>query len=74
MPIMAAAARIMGKEEARDKTISPIERASHADAEREGLRAFVGVGTDDGLEDGGGELVGEGDQADLAEVEMEVAF
>src|ERR1700730_14772314 len=44
---------------------------THAHREGIGLRPAVGMETDERLEDGGRQLLGEGDQAYLAEIEME---
>jgi hypothetical protein len=46
------------------------QAAQHADWQRIGLRATIGDQPDDRLEHRGGELEGERDQPDLAEVEM----
>ncbi len=47
------------------------EGEAHPDREGVGFRIPVGVKTDDRLQEGGGELVGEGDQAHLGKTEME---
>jgi hypothetical protein len=45
------------------------ECRAHADDQRVGLRPAVGIEADDGLQQRGGELEGQRDEADLAEVE-----
>ena len=45
----------------------PDQREAHADRERVRLRLLVGVEADQRLQQRGGELVGQRDQADLAE-------
>ena len=47
----------------------PDQRAAHAGDQREGLRPAVGIHADDRLQQRGGELERQRDQADLAEVE-----
>ena len=50
------------------------EREDHSDGKRVGHRLAVGVVSDDRLKEGRGDLEGEGDEADLGEVEMEGCF
>ena len=50
------------------------EGEDHADGEGEGHRATVGIAADEGLQEGGEDLVGHGDEADLAEIEIEGAL
>ena len=50
------------------------QRRSHAERERERLRMFVGERADERLEQRGGELVRQGDQADVAVVEPQLRF
>lgn len=50
------------------------EGEDHADGEGEGHGPTVGIAADEGLEEGGEDLVGHGDEADLAEIEVEGAL
>ncbi len=47
------------------------QREDHADGERVGHGFLVGKVADDGLQERGDDLVGEGDETDLGEAEME---
>jgi hypothetical protein len=50
------------------------EGEAHAEGQGEGLGFRIGIEADDGLEDRGGDLIDQGDQADLGEVEVKAAF
>jgi len=50
------------------------ERESHADAQRVGLRVFVGVDADERLQNRGADLIGQRDEADLHETQAEFAL
>ena len=50
------------------------QRRSHAERERERLRMFVGERANDRLQQRSGELVRQGDQADLAVIEPQLGF
>ncbi len=50
------------------------EGEGHADGQGEGAWGAVSGVADEGLEERGGDLVGEGEEADLGEVQMEGAF
>ena len=50
------------------------EGEGHADGQSEGARGAVSEMADEGLEERGGDLVGEGEEADLGEVEVEGGF
>ena len=52
----------------------PKQREAHADAQGIRLWMFVGVDADQGLQQGGAHLIGEGDGADLHETQVEFAF
>jgi hypothetical protein len=49
-------------------------REDHADRRRKWLRMTVGVQTDQRLEERGGELIRQGDQTELTEVQCELSF
>ena len=70
MPLSAAAARSSPNRCANASTTR--ERQRHANGQRIGLRPPIGVVPDNGLQDRGDELVGERDQTDLGEAEMEL--
>ena len=50
------------------------ESEGHADGQGEGAWGAISEVADEGLEERGGDLVGEGEEADLGEIEMEGGF
>ena len=71
MPMSAAARSSKGKVGAIAEQQQADEGEDHADGKGVGHGLAVGVMADDWLKEGRGDLEGEGDEADLSEVEME---
>ena len=70
-PTSAAATGSAGSVPATDKQEQPGQGEAHADGERERLGMAVGVEADERLQQRGGQLEGERDEADLGEGEAE---